>query len=72
MQHAVPIADMLALCQTPCALESYSPLLEHNYLLLDLEIGQALFSGQQWAQLATRLGQLPQTGGESRPLLAGK
>ena len=59
MQHAVPIADMLALCQTPCALESYSPLLEHNYLLLDLEIGQALFSGQQWAQLATRLGQLP-------------
>ena len=59
MQHAVPIADMLALCQTPCALESYSPLLEHNYLLLDLEIGQALFSGQQWAQLATRLRQLP-------------
>ncbi len=59
MQRAVPIADMLALCQSTCALESYSPLLEHNYLLLDLASGQALFSGQQWARLATRLRQLP-------------
>lgn len=59
MQRAVPIADLLALCQSPCALESYSPLLDHNYLLLDLANGQALVSGQQLARLATRLRQLP-------------
>jgi len=59
MQRAVCVAELLALSQSPCALEAYSPLLEHNYLLLNLANGPQLCLSHQLAQLATRLRQLP-------------
>jgi hypothetical protein len=59
MQRAVCVADLLTVCQAPGALESYSPLLEHNYLLLNLANGQQLYSEHQLARLASRLRQLP-------------
>lgn len=59
MQRAVRAADLLAMCQAPCALESYSPLLEHNYLLLNLANEPAPFPVQQAPLVASRLRQLP-------------
>jgi hypothetical protein len=59
MQRAVRLADLLAVCQSPCALESYSPLLEHNYLLLNLANDSAPHPVQQIPLLAGRLRQLP-------------
>jgi hypothetical protein len=59
MQRAVCLADLYALCHSPWGLESYSPLLEHNSLLLDLANGTELYTDQQLAPLANRLRQLP-------------
>jgi hypothetical protein len=59
MQRALCIADLLALCQSPWGLESYSPLLEHNYLLLRLANVPAPYRDPQLALLANRLRQLP-------------
>jgi hypothetical protein len=59
MQRAVHIADLFALCQSPCGLESYSPLLEHNYLLLNLANGHEAYSAELLALVANRLRQLP-------------
>jgi enoyl-CoA hydratase len=59
MQSALCMADLLALCQSPWGLESYSPLREHNYLLLHLANGSAPYRDPQLAQLANRLRQLP-------------
>jgi enoyl-CoA hydratase len=36
MGPLITVSEVAALCRTPCGLEGYSPLLDHNYLLLNI------------------------------------
>jgi len=53
------ISEIIALCETPWGLDGYSPLLEHNYLLLDVADAAPLAGTDQLAAVAQRLRQLP-------------
>lgn len=53
------ISDVVALCKTPWGLEGYSPVLEHNYLLLDVGAEDIRSGGGELELLADRLRLLP-------------
>lgn len=57
--RALSVSDLLTLCQSPWGFESYSPVMEHNYLLLSLVNEVDSYSRNQWSVLANRLRQLP-------------
>lgn len=59
MHRALSIVDLLAMSESPWALDSYSPLLERNYFLLRLADGRAPYPHEQMTALANRLRQLP-------------
>jgi enoyl-CoA hydratase len=53
------VADVVTLCETPWGLDSYSPLLENKYLLLDVAGAQGQVGSDQLAAVANRLRLLP-------------
>jgi len=53
------LADVVKLCETPWGLQDYSPLLEHNYLLLDVASVENRAGSVEWAAVASRLRMLP-------------
>jgi len=53
------LADVVKLCETPWGLQGYSPLLEHNYLLLDVASVENKAGGVEWSAVASRLRLLP-------------
>lgn len=52
MTRALTVTDLITQCESACGLDSYSPLLEHNYLLLNLDDGVPELPPEQIVKLA--------------------
>jgi Enoyl-CoA hydratase/isomerase len=59
MSPLLNLQDLASLCQSPWGLDEYSPLAEHNYLLLDIRSAIDAVPGKLIAKIAARLRLLP-------------